>query len=91
MATIWRATGQGNKSGRATGGSVAISQSGYNSDNQATNRIGGSGSMLFAGSVSEQMTVTVAGNTAAVNHTTTNFVGYASVIGAGKAVTLLAP
>lgn len=47
--------------------------------------------MLFAGSVSEQMTVTVAGNTAAVNHTTTNFVGYASVIGAGKAVTLLAP
>jgi len=65
--------------GTGTSGSVAISQSTYNSDNQVTSRAGGSGQMLFAGSLNEQATVSVAGSSATVNHSTTNFFGYTSV------------
>jgi RHS repeat-associated protein len=58
---------------------VAISQSSYNSVNQLTNRSTSGGPVQFAGYLSKQATVTVAGNSATVNHQTTNFVGYASV------------
>ncbi|MGH7953695.1 MAG: hypothetical protein ACREFE_17500, partial [Limisphaerales bacterium] len=63
-----------------TNGPVALSQSTYNNDNQLTSRTGGSGQMLFAGSISEQPTnVTVNGTAATINRTTTNFTAYVSV------------
>ena len=58
---------------------MAISQSSYNGVNQLTNRSTSGGPVQFAGYLSKQATVTVAGNAAVVNHQTTNFVGYASV------------
>ncbi len=76
--------------GTGTNAPVAISQSSYNSDNQVTSRTGGSGSMLFAGSLSEQATVTVAGNSATVNHATTNFVGYSSVTSGTNVIPIIA-
>ncbi len=66
-------------SGSATTTPVAMSQSTYKSNNQLTSRTGGTGQMLFAGSLNEQGTVTVAGTAAAMNHFTTNFYGYTSV------------
>jgi RHS repeat-associated protein len=72
-------TGEQIGTGTSTNGPVAISQSGYNNVNQITNRVGGSGSMQFAGIVSKQATVTVGGNPATINHATTNFTGYATV------------
>ena len=69
----------GEQIGTGTNGPVAVSQSGYNNVNEITNRIGGSGSMQLAGSVSKQATVTVGGNAATFNHATTNFTGYAIV------------
>lgn len=53
-------------------------------------RRGGTGQMLFAGSLSEQATVTVAGNSATVNHTTTNFTAYASVISGTNVIPITA-
>jgi RHS repeat-associated protein len=61
------------------GSSVAISQSSYNADNQLTGRVGGSGQMLFAGSLNKPGTVKVAGSSATMNNLTTNFFGYTSV------------
>jgi RHS repeat-associated protein len=58
---------------------TGMSQSSYNNLNQVTNVAGGSGSMQFAGALDKQATVTVGGNPATVNHTTTNFVGSATV------------
>jgi RHS repeat-associated protein len=69
----------GEQIGSGTTGPVAISQSGYNNVNQITNRVGGSGYMQFAGSISKQAMVNVGGNAATVNHATTNFTGYATV------------
>ena len=60
-------------------GPVAVSQSFYNENNQLTNRLSSTGPMQFAGALDKQGTVTIAGNSAAVNHFTTNFVGYANV------------
>lgn len=65
--------------GATTNAPVAISQSGYNNVNQLTNRNFNSGPVQFAGYLSQQAAVTVAGNAATVNHSTTNFVGYANV------------
>ncbi len=65
--------------GTTTNAPVAISQSSYNTVNQLTNRSTSGGPVQFAGYLSKQATVTVAGNSATVNHQTTNFVGYASV------------
>jgi RHS repeat-associated protein len=65
--------------GTTTNAPVAISQSSYNTVNQLTNRSTSGGPVQFAGYLSKQATVTVAGNAAVVNHQTTNFVGYASV------------
>jgi RHS repeat-associated protein len=80
----------GEQIGTGTNGPVAVSQSGYNNVNQVTNRTGGTGSMLFAGGVSKQATVTVGGNAATVNHTTTNFVGYTSVTSGTNIVPVIA-
>jgi RHS repeat-associated protein len=76
--------------GTGTNGPVAISQSGYNNANQITNRISGSGSMEFAGSVSKQAIVTVGGNSASFNHATTNFLGYTSVTNGTNIVPVIA-
>lgn len=46
--------------------------------------------MEFAGSLDKQATVTVGGNSATVNHTTTNFVGYASVTNGTNVVPIVA-
>jgi len=58
---------------------TGMSLSSFNNVNQLTTRTAGSGSMQFAGSLSEQATVTVGGNSASVNHATSNFLGYANV------------
>jgi len=80
----------GEQIGTGTNGAVAISQSSYNADNQVTNRTGGSGSLLFAGSLNEQARVSVGGNSATVNHATTNFMSYASVISGTNVVPVIA-
>jgi len=74
----------GNRTSEEIGGSgavspVALSQSAYNANNQLTARTGGSGPMLFAGSVSKPAMVTVAGQAATMNHQTTNFTAYVNV------------
>ena len=76
--------------GGASGLPLAISQSSYNGNNQMTNRVGGAGSVLFAGSLSKPAAVTVAGNAATVNHQTTNFTGYATVASGTNGITLTA-
>ncbi len=65
--------------GTTTNEPVAISQSFYNDDNQVTNRVSNSRPLTFAGSISKQATVIIAGNAATFNHFTSNFVGYASL------------
>ena len=65
--------------GTTTNAPAAVSQSSYNNVNQLTNRSTSGGTIQFAGTLSKQATVTVAGNPATVNHQTTNFVGYANV------------
>ena len=56
-----------------------MSQCSYNNDNQVTNRMSGSGPVMFAGSVSRQGTVTVNGVPATMDVFTTNFLGYANL------------
>jgi RHS repeat-associated protein len=63
----------------SAGASPAISSSSFNNANQLTSRSTSGGAVQFAGYLSKQGTVTVAGNPATVNHQTTNFVGYANV------------
>jgi RHS repeat-associated protein len=46
--------------------------------------------MLFAGKLSEQATVSVAGNSATVNHTTTNFTAYANVTSGTNTIPIIA-
>ena len=58
---------------------VGISQSSYNNLNQMTSRGTNSGPVQFAGTLSKQGTVTVAGNAATMNHQTTNFSAYVNV------------
>jgi RHS repeat-associated protein len=65
--------------GTGTSGPVAVSSTGYNNVNQITNRMSGSGLMQFAGNLNERATVIVGGNSATVDHTKTNFTGYANV------------
>ncbi|TAL04809.1 MAG: hypothetical protein EPO07_04705, partial [Verrucomicrobia bacterium] len=55
----------------------AVSAANYNNLNQLTNTGATSGPVRFKGSLSEQGTVTVAGDAATVNPANTNFVGYA--------------
>ena len=69
---------------------VSVSQSTYNNDNQLTNRISGSGAMLFAGRLDKQGTVLVNSNAATMNHKTTNFTGYASVSAGTNVVSVVA-
>ncbi len=76
--------------GTTTNLPAAVSQSFYNNDNQVTNRGSGSGPLMFAGSLSRQGTVTVAGTTATMNHFTTNFVGYAGVTNGTNVVPVIA-
>jgi RHS repeat-associated protein len=76
--------------GTGTSGAVAMSQSSYNNDNQLTSRTVSSGAMLFAGSVSKQATVSVAGNSATVNHQTTNFTAYANVASGTNTIPIVA-
>ena len=76
--------------GAGAGSSVAISQSSYNANNQITGRVGGTGQMLFAGSVSKASTVTVGGNAATINHQTTNFTAYATVISGTNVIPVVA-
>ena len=80
----------GEQIGTGTNGPVAVSQSGYNIVNQLTNRATGSGPMLFAGSLNEQAIVTVGGNSATVNHTTTNFMAYVNVTNGTSTNTIIA-
>ena len=61
------------------GGPVGISQSSYNNDNQMTSRTVSTGQMQFAGNLSKQATVTVAGVAATVSHQATNFTAYTGV------------
>lgn len=66
--------------GGSTGASpMSISLCNYNNVNENTNRIGGSGTMLFAGSLDMTGTVTVNSNGATMPRQSTNFIGYASV------------
>lgn len=76
--------------GTGESGPVAISQSGYNANNQLTGRTGGSGQMLFSGSLSKEATVTVAGNTAAIDHATTNFTAYVNVTSGTNVIPVIA-
>jgi len=69
---------------------TGISQSGYNDMNELTNRSSGNGPIQFAGSLDKQGTVTVAGTAAAMNHLTTNFVGYTSVTNGTNVVPIIA-
>jgi hypothetical protein len=69
---------------------TGMSQSSYNNVYQVTNLSGSSGLMQFAGALDKQGTVTVAGNAAAVNHFTTNFVGYANVTSGTNVVQIIA-
>lgn len=69
---------------------VAVSLSLYDSDNQVTNRISNTGSLMFAGSISRQGTVMVNGIAATMNLFTTNFVGYASVTNGTNVVPVVA-
>jgi RHS repeat-associated protein len=69
---------------------TGMSQSSYNYANQLTSKTSGSGPMQFAGTVNKQATVTVGGNAATVNHTTTNFTGYASVSSGTNVITVSA-
>ena len=69
---------------------TGMSQATFNNLNQLTSRTTGSGSMEFAGSLDKQGTVAVGGNSATVNHTTTNFVGYASVTSGTNVVPIVA-
>ena len=80
----------GEQIGTGTNGPVAVSQSGYNIVNQLTNRATGSGPILFAGSLSEQATVTVNGSSATINHTTTNFMAYVNVASGTSTNTIIA-
>ena len=76
--------------GTTTNLPVAVSQSFYNNDNQITNRASASGPLMFAGSISRQGTVTVAGIAATMNHFTTNFVGFAGVTNGTNVVPVIA-
>jgi RHS repeat-associated protein len=76
--------------GTGTNGLVAISQSFYNSVNQLTNRASGSGPVQFAGALDKQGIVTVAGNPATVNHFTTNYFGYGTVMNGTNVVPIVA-
>src|SRR6185312_3959603 len=80
----------GEQIGTITNAPVAVSQSSYNNLNQVTNRATSSGQLQFAGSLSKQGNVTVAGNAATMNHLTTNFVGTASVSSGSNVVQLIA-
>jgi len=71
-------------------GPVGMSQSSYNANNQLTSRAGATGSMLFAGSISKQAMVTVAGKSATINHQTTNFTGYSSVTNGTNTIPIVA-
>lgn len=76
--------------GTGAAGPVSISQSSYNSDNQLTSRTEAGGQMLFAGYLSKQATVMLAGTAATVNHFTTNFFGYSSVTNGTNVVPVIA-
>jgi RHS repeat-associated protein len=69
---------------------TGMSQATFNNVNQLTSKTTGSGSMEFAGSLDKQATVTVGGNSATVNHQTTNFVGYTSVTSGTNVVPVVA-
>jgi RHS repeat-associated protein len=76
--------------GTTTNAPVNLSQSFYNNDDQVTNRISASGPLMFAGSISRQGTVIVAGIPATINHFTTNFLGYSSVTNGTNVVPVIA-
>jgi RHS repeat-associated protein len=69
---------------------TGMSQASYNNVNQLTSRTSGGGSMEFAGALDKQGTVSVGGNSATVNHATTNFVGYTSVTSGTNVVPIVA-
>ena len=77
--------------GTGTGGTpVAVSQAGHNANNQLTNRVGGTGQMLFAGSTSKPATVSAGGNAATINHQNTNFTATASVTSGTNTIPVIA-
>src|SRR5208282_116309 len=76
--------------GTTTNAPVAVSQYSYNDVNQITNRSTSGGPMMFAGSLSRQGTVTIAGTAATMNHFKTNFGGYTSVTNGTNVVPIVA-
>lgn len=64
--------------GTTAGAPVAVSESDYNSENQVTNRVSNTGPVMFAGIISRQGNVLVAGSSATM-YQASNFVGYASL------------
>lgn len=77
----------GNRTGEQIGASMQ--SAGYNNLNQLTNSSGG-GPMRFKGHLDEIGTVTVGGAAAAVDHTTTNFIGFANVSAGTNTVPIIA-
>jgi RHS repeat-associated protein len=75
--------------GTTAGAPVAISESGYDSDNQVTNRISNSGPVMFAGNISRAGTVSVAGSSATMFQSS-NFVAYANAIAGTNVVPIVA-
>jgi RHS repeat-associated protein len=73
-----------------TGAGISVNSATYNGANQMMTVTNGSGPTQFAGSLNEQGTVAIAGNTATMNHFTTNFVGYASVTNGTNVVPIIA-
>jgi len=67
-----------------------VSRATFNNVNQLTSRTSGGGTMEFAGNISRQGLVTVAGNAVNMDHFTTNFVGYTSVTNGTNIVPVVA-
>ncbi len=82
----------GNKTSTAVGTTAGISatSTAYNSANQMTTVTNGNGQEQFAGSLSRQGTVTIAGTPTTMNPFTTNFIGYTTVINGTNVVPIVA-
>jgi RHS repeat-associated protein len=76
--------------GATTNAPVAVSQSSYNNMNQLTSRSVSGGPVQFAGNLSKQGTVTVAGNPATMSQQSTNFTSYANVAAGTNTVQVVA-
>ncbi len=82
----------GNRTSASMGTPSGISASSatFNNLNQMTTLTNGSGPEQFAGNLSRQGTVTIAGSAATMNHFTTNFVGYANVTNGTNVIPIIA-